>query len=49
MENTLRGKTIFCVRGQDTPNNILPQWWIQDFPQVGAPTYDFAKISQKPH
>ena len=25
------------------------QWRIQDFPQVGAPTYDFAKISQKLH
>ena len=32
------------------------QWRIQDFPEVGAPTsrrgaptYDFAKISQKPH
>ena len=29
------------------------QWWIQDFPEVGAPTlqgaliYDFAKFSQK--
>ena len=23
------------------------QWRIQDFPEVGAPTYDFAKISQK--
>ena len=35
---------------------ILPyQWRIQDFPEEGtptprgAPTYDFAKISQKPH
>ena len=25
------------------------QWRIQDFPEVGAPTYDFAKISQKLH
>ena len=25
------------------------QWRIQDFPKVGAPTYDFAKISQKIH
>ena len=23
------------------------QSWIQDFPEVGAPTCDFAKISQK--
>ena len=23
------------------------QWWIQDFPEVGVPTYDFGKISQK--
>ena len=32
-----------------------PQWLIQDFPEVGtptllgAPTYDFAKISQELH
>ena len=32
-----------------------PQWWVQDFPEEGAPTlrgaptYDFAKISQKLH
>ena len=25
------------------------QWRIQDFPEEGAPTYDFAKISQKLH
>ena len=30
------------------------QWWIQDFPEVGArtpgaPTYDFTKFSQKLH
>ena len=23
------------------------QWRIQDFPEVGVPTYDFAKFSQK--
>ena len=25
------------------------QWRIQDFPEVGAPTYDFAKFPQKLH
>ena len=25
------------------------QWWIQDFPEVGVPTYDFVKFSQKLH
>ena len=25
------------------------QWRIQDFPEAGAPTYDFAKISQNLH
>ena len=25
------------------------QWRIQDFPEEGAPTYDFAKFSQKLH
>ena len=25
------------------------QWWIQDFPEEGAPTYDFVKISRKLH
>ena len=44
----------------ETLNSILyehiwSQWRIQDFPEVraptlqGAPTYDFAKISQKLH
>ena len=34
---------------------LWKQWWIQDFPEVGAPTlrgeltYDFAKFSQKMH
>ena len=28
---------------------VTRQWRIQDFPDVGAPTYDFAKISQKLH
>ena len=27
----------------------LNQWRIQDFSEVGAPTYDFAKFSQKLH
>ena len=35
------------------PANYLPrhfyQWRIQDFPEVGAPTYDFANFSQKLH
>ena len=25
------------------------QWWIRNFPEVGAPTYNIAKISQKLH
>ena len=25
------------------------QWRIQDFPEEGAPTYDFVKFSQKLH
>ena len=28
---------------------MVPQWRIQDFPEEGAPTYDFAKFSQKLH
>ena len=27
----------------------LSQWRIEDFPGEGAPTYDFAKFSQKLH
>ena len=29
--------------------SIPEQWRIQDFPEEGAPTYDFAKFSQKLH
>ena len=28
---------------------MVVQWRIQDFPEEGAPTYDFAKFSQKLH
>ena len=31
-----------------TTTNLI-QWRIQDFPEEGAPTYDFAKFSQKLH
>ena len=43
------------VRGGGSANLEAMQWRIQDFPEVGgptlrgAPTYDFAKFSQKLH
>ena len=33
---------------QSTQHPYL-QWRIQDFPEEGTPTYDFAKFSQKLH
>ena len=55
-ENTIK-KVIYVKLGKQ---NIIVQrkiihkpwtfqWRIQDFPEEGAPTYDFAKFSQKLH
>ena len=32
-----------------TKNDVPNQWWIQDFPEEGAPTYDFVNFCRKLH
>ena len=44
-----RWLTLMVLTDSQIKYYIQLQWWIQDFPEEGAPTYDFAIFPQKLH